>query len=53
MYIRAFVEIYNWQNRRLFHEIYGIVKLEKYLILRAKNALNLGNQQFYKISEVL
>ena len=30
-----------------------MIELEKYLILRAKNSLNLGGQQFYKISKVL
>ena len=53
MYIRAFVKIYNWQNRKLVHEIHGIVKLEKYPISKAKNSLNLGGQKFYKISKVL
>ena len=53
MYTRAFVEIQNWRSRELVHETYGIVELEKYLILRAEKSLNLGGQQFYKISEVL
>ncbi len=53
MYIGAFVEIYNWRSRGLVHKTYGIVKLEKYLIFKAENPLNLGGQQFYKISEVL
>ncbi len=30
-----------------------MIKLEKYLISRAENPLNLGGQRFYKISEVL
>ena len=30
-----------------------MVELEKYPILKAENPLNLGGQQFYKISEVL
>ena len=30
-----------------------MVELEKYLILKAENLLNLGGQQFYKISKVL
>lgn len=30
-----------------------MVKLEKYLIPKAKNLLNLGGQQFLKISKVL
>lgn len=30
-----------------------MVELEKYLILRAKNFLNLGVYQFYKIFEIL
>ena len=29
------------------------MEFEKYPILRVKNLLNLGNQQFHKISEVL
>ena len=53
IYTGAFVEIYNWQNRELVDETHEIVKLEKYPISRAENPLNLGSQQFYKISEVL
>ena len=30
-----------------------MIELEKYLILRIANLLNLDSQQFYKISEVL
>ncbi len=30
-----------------------MVKLEKYPISKAKNTLNLGGQQFYKICEVI
>ena len=36
MYTGAFVEIYNSQNRRLVHETYEMVKLEKYPISRAE-----------------
>ena len=53
MYTRAFVEIYNWRYRKLVHKTHRIVKPEKYLILRAKNSLYLGSQQFYKIFELL
>ena len=53
MYIRIFIEIYNWQNKRLVYETYGIVELEKYLILKVENLLNLGSQRFYKISKLL
>lgn len=53
MYTRVFVELYNWRSRRLVHETYEIVKLEKYTILRAENCLNFGGIQFYKIFEVL
>ncbi len=53
MYIRVFVEIYNWCYRRLVYKTYGMVELEKYPISRAENPLNLGSQQFYKISKVL
>lgn len=42
MYIRAFVKIKNWLNRRLVYKTHGMVKLEKYVISRAKNLLNLG-----------
>ncbi len=48
IYIGAFVEIY-----KVFYEIHGIVKLEKYPISKVENPLNLGSQQFYKISEIL
>ncbi len=53
MYTGTFVEIYNWYYKRLVHETHGMVELEKYQISRAKNPLNQGGQQFYKISEVL
>ena len=52
MYTGAFVEIYNCRFRGLVHKTHGMVKLEKYPISRAKKPLNLGGQQFYKISEV-
>ena len=53
MYTGAFVEICNWRSKKLVHKIYGIVELKKYPILKAENFLNLGGQQFYKISKVL
>ena len=53
IYTRAFVEIYNWQNRRQVHETHGMVEIEKCLISRAENPLNLGSQRFYKISNIL
>ena len=53
MYTGAFVKIYNWRNRGLVHETHGMVELEKYPISKAENPLNLGSQQFYKISKVL
>ncbi len=53
MYIRAFVKIYNWHYRGQIYETYGMVELEKYPISKAKNPLNLGSQQFYKISKIL
>ncbi len=49
----AFVEIYNWRYRGLVNKTHGIVELDKYQISGAENPLNLGSQQFYKISEVL
>ncbi len=53
MYTGAIVEIYNWRSRGLVHENHGIVELKKYPISKAENPLNLGGQQFYKISEFL
>ena len=53
IYTKAFIEIYNWQNRELVYKIHRMVGFEKYSISRAENLLNLGSQQFYKISEVL
>ena len=53
MYTEAFIEIYNWCYRGLVHKTHGIVELEKYLISRVKNLLNLGSQQYYIISEIL
>ncbi len=41
IYTGAFVEIYNWRYRGLVHETYEM------------DFLNLGGQQFCKISEVL
>lgn len=53
IYIIIFVEIYNWQSKELVHKTYGIIKLKKYPISKIENFLNLGNQQFYKVFEVL
>ena len=53
MYIEAFIEFYNWRSRGLVHKTYKMVELEKYPISRVENLLNLGDQRFYKISEVL
>ena len=53
IYTGVFVEIYNWCYRGLVHKTHRMIKLEKYLISKAENLLNLGNQQFYKISKVL
>ena len=53
MYTRAFVEFYNWCSKRLVYKTHEIVELEKNPISKAENFLNLGSQQFYKISEVL
>lgn len=52
MYTKAFVEIYNWSNRRQVHKTCEMVKCEKYLILKTKNALNLSAYWFFKISRV-
>lgn len=40
MYIAAFVEIYNWQSRKLVYKTHEIVKVEKYPIPKAKNFLD-------------
>lgn len=53
IYTGPFVEIYNWPNREQVHKSYRIVKLEKYLISRVENSLNLSAYQFYIISEIL
>lgn len=53
MYIKVFVKIYNWQNKRLIHETYKIIQLEKDLISKIDNLLNLGSQQLYNIFESL
>lgn len=53
IYIKIFIKIYNWHFRKLVHKTHEIVKLEKYLISRAKNFLNPSSQQFYKIFKVL
>lgn len=53
MYIEAFVMIYNKQNRGLVYETHKMVKFEKQSVSRTVNLLNLGCQQFYKISKIL
>ena len=53
MYIKAFIEIYNWCAKGLVYKTHRIVKLEKYLISKVENFLNLGSQQFYKLFKVL
>lgn len=44
MYIEAFMEIHNWYFRKLVYKIYNIIKLEKNLILKLENFLNLSIQ---------
>lgn len=44
IYIIIFVEIQNQHSRKRVQEIYKIVKLKKYSILRVKNPLNLDSQ---------
>lgn len=46
IYIKKFVKIYNSNNKKLVHKTHEIVKLEKYLILRAKKPLNLNVHEF-------
>lgn len=41
MYIGALIEIYNWRNKNQVYETYEIIELEKYLILKLENHLNL------------
>lgn len=53
MYTETFVEIYNWHNCGLVHETHGMVELQKYLISKIKNFLNLITYQFYKIFSIL
>ncbi len=53
MYTGVFIEIHNWRSKELVYKTHGIVELEKYLISKAENPLNLDGQQFYKIFELL
>lgn len=53
MYIKAFVKIYNWQNKKLIDKTHEIIKFEKYSIFQAEKFLNLGGQKFCKKSEIL
>ncbi len=53
MYIKVFIKIYNWGFRGLVYKTHRIIELEKYLISKVENPLNLDSQQLYKISEVL
>lgn len=48
-----FVEIYSWRYKKLVYTTYRIINLEKFPISRVINLLNLGDQQFYNISEAL
>ena len=49
-YIEAFVEFYNWKNRRQVYKIYRIIKLEKICTLTVKNSHNLS---IYWMIEIL
>ncbi len=52
-YIRSFVELYNWKNRKQVHEIYGMVELEKMCTSTTKNPYNLGTHHILEISSIL
>ncbi len=53
IYIRAFVELYNWSNRKQVYEIYGIVELKKIYTSTAKHSCNLGAHWIIKIFSIL
>ncbi len=53
IYIGAFVELYNWRNRRQVHEIHGMVELEKMRASTAEYLRNLGTYCIMKISSIL
>ena len=40
IYIKAFVELYNWRNRKQVYEIHRIVELEKIHALTTKHLCN-------------
>ena len=53
IYMRVFVELYNWRNRGQIHEIRGMVKLKKMCVLIAKNSRNLGACRMIEIFSIL
>ncbi len=53
IYIKAFVELYNWRNRGQVHEIHGIVKLEKMRASRTEHPRNLGAHYIVERSSIL
>ncbi len=53
IYIGAFVELYNWRNRREVHEIYGIIELEKIHTSTAEHSRNLDTYRIVEISSIL
>lgn len=52
IYIKAFVELYNWTNHRQIYKIYRIIKLWKIRVLTAENPGNLSGHQIIEISLV-
>ena len=53
IYIRVFVELYNWKNHRQVYKIYRIVELEKIYTLMAKYPYNLSTHYIVKLSLIL
>ena len=53
IYTGAFVELYKLRNHRQVHEIYGMVEIEKWHALTAKNPYNLGAYCTIEVSLVI
>lgn len=53
MYIKIFVKIYNWPNKKLVYKTYRIDKLKKYPILKVENSLNIDHENFYRKTKLL
>ena len=52
-YIKAFVELYKWRNRKQVYEMHGMVELDKWHASIAENTFNLGAHCIIEVFLVL